>query len=122
VHELSIALKLWELCQADRAAHGEASIQSVRIAVGELASVDPKMLEYAWTDVAAGAGVAAPALTIAWCPVRQSCARCGEVAERQAGSWLRLCPTCAEPLRVEGGDELDLLGIDFEEHTGVRPC
>lgn len=122
MHELSIALKLWDLCAADRAEHGGAGIRLVRIAVGELASIDPKMLEYAWSDVAAGAGVTAPALSVEWCQARQNCARCGEVAERQAGSWLRLCPTCAEPLRVEGGDELDLLGIEFEECAGVHTC
>lgn len=122
MHELSIALKLWELCEAGRAEHGNARIHSVSIAVGELASVDPRMLEYAWGDVARGAGVPAPALSVEWCPARQTCARCGEVAERQAGSWLRLCPMCAEPLRVEGGDELDLLEIDFSGNEGATGC
>lgn len=122
MHELSIALELWRACAAESGARGGLRIRSVRIAVGELASVDPRALEYAWNDVGASAGVIAPELRVEWCPARQVCARCGALAERQPGSWLRLCPACEQPLRVEGGGELDLLEIDFEELQGAPTC
>ena len=83
----------------------------MRIAVGELASVDPELLRFAWDEIAAGGERPVPDLVIECRPARQLCAACGEIPERQPGSWMRLCPRCGEALRVEGGDELDLLEV-----------
>ena len=122
MHELSIALELWRLCRAESDERSGLRVLNVHIAVGELASIDPTLLEYAWNDVAAGARGAAPKLVVDWCPAHQVCARCGEIAGRQPGSWMRLCPECEAPLRVEGGGELDLLEIEFEEPQGAATC
>ena len=48
-------------------------------------------------------------------PAKQTCAACGVIPERAAGTWLRLCPRCQGPLGIEGGDELDVLNVTFEE-------
>ncbi|MEZ5965524.1 MAG: hydrogenase maturation nickel metallochaperone HypA [Planctomycetota bacterium] len=109
MHELSIAQELLRLCQA-RLEAGQR-LQYVRIAVGELASVEPDLLRFAWQAVTAGTPHATAVLDVAWCPARQRCDACGEIAERQPGSWLRLCPQCGQALRVEGGDQLDLLTL-----------
>lgn len=109
MHELSVAQELLELC-TQRVTSAER-IDTVRIAVGELASIEPDLLQFAWQAVVAGTPHANAKLVIAWHAARQTCATCGEVAERQPGSWMRLCPNCACPLRVEGGDELDLLEV-----------
>lgn len=114
MHEMGIAAELARLCAERCATHG-ASARIVRIAIGELSSVEPSLLEHAWREVAALPGRAAPTLEIDYCVARQTCARCGDVPERQPGSWMRLCPTCGDALRVEGGDELDLLEVVFDE-------
>lgn len=120
MHELSIAQELIRLCEL-RVPAGRR-LTTVRIAVGELASVEPEQLEFAWQAVVAGTAHAAAGLVIQWCPARQTCGRCGEVAERQPGTWLRQCPHCAEPLAVHGGNELDLLAIETESsHPAAIP-
>jgi Zn finger protein HypA/HybF involved in hydrogenase expression len=46
------------------------------------------------------------------------CDSCGLTADRAAGSWLRHCPRCQAPLRVEGGDELDILSFSYTPLDG----
>ena len=116
MHETGIAIELLRLCERERA--GRVA-RCVRIAVGELASVDPELLRFAWDEVAAQGERVAPKLIIEYRPARQLCATCGEIAERQPGSWMRLCPRCGAALRVEGGDELDLLSIELDEERNA---
>lgn len=109
MHELSIAEELLRLC-GERLAAGER-LASVHVAIGELASVEPDLLRFAWQAVVAGTCHADSRLDIDWHAARQTCRTCGDVADRQPGSWLRLCPQCQQPLQVVGGDELDLLEV-----------
>lgn len=120
MHELSIAEELHRLCGAERERHAAGRIDEVLVAVGELSSIEPDLLVHAWEAVVADGPDEGARLTIDWRPARQTCARCGEVGERQAGSWLRLCPTCSLPLRLEGGGELDLLRIVFQDIEAER--
>jgi hydrogenase nickel insertion protein HypA len=119
VHELSIATELLRVCEERLRARGGAALARVRVAVGELSSVDPSLLAYAWEGVVAGGPHERAALDVEWRPAVQSCAACGVVAERQPGSWLRLCPTCGAPLAIAGGDELDLLSIEAAVPTAA---
>ena len=109
MHELSVGQELLQLCTQRVSAVQRIAV--VRIAVGELASIEPDLLQFAWQAVIAGTPHEGAELAIAWHPANQTCALCGDVPERQPGTWLRLCPTCAGPLRVTGGDELDLLEV-----------
>ncbi|MCC6409324.1 MAG: hydrogenase maturation nickel metallochaperone HypA [Planctomycetes bacterium] len=120
MHELSIVEGLLKLVLADRAERGpsDRAVRAVRVAIGELASVEPTQLAHAWQSVASEHGE----LVVEWCRARQVCATCGEVPERQPGSWLRLCPACGDPLRVEGGDELDLVEIEYANENGALRC
>lgn len=120
MHELSIATELLRLCEKELEERPGDSLQAVRIAVGDLSSVEPELLRFAWQGLLEGGMHEGARLEIDWRPARQTCAGCGEIAERQPGSWLRLCPTCGCPLRVEGGDELDLLGVDTVRAATAR--
>ena len=116
MHELSVATELLALATA-RLDPG-ASLGAVQIAVGELSSLDPALLRFAWEAVITGAPHAGCTLDIEWHAANQLCPDCGTIAERQPGSWLRLCPRCAAPLQIDGGDELDLLDVTSSLPTG----
>lgn len=110
---MGIALEIHRIACDAVSGQGTGRIDSVRIAVGELAAVEPDLLSFAWEAVVADSPHAESRLDVLWCPAHQRCGRCGEVKERVEGSWLRLCPDCGQPLEVTGGDELDVLEVTF---------
>ncbi|MGD8376647.1 MAG: hydrogenase maturation nickel metallochaperone HypA [Acidobacteriota bacterium] len=111
MHELGIALEIHRACREHAPADGR--LESVTVAIGELSSVEPELLRHAWEATVAAGPDAGAVLEIEWHPARQICSRCGDVPERSPGTWLRLCPRCGDPLRVDGGDQLDLLRFTF---------
>jgi hydrogenase nickel incorporation protein HypA/HybF len=110
---MGIALEIHRVCREAVRQHGAGRIESVRVAVGELAAVEPELLRFAWEAVVAGGPHAGSELEVVWCPAIQRCGSCGEIEGRTAGSWLRICPGCGLPLEVTGGDELDVLELKF---------
>ena len=115
MHELSVAIELLRACHADVEARGGGRLQSVSIHVGELSGVEPILLARAWPAVVAGSPHEGARLVIDSEPAEQSCPACGVIAERQPGTWLRLCPLCDGPLRVQGGDALDIVTLTYIE-------
>ena len=115
MHELSIATELYRLCVREREARDAGALLEVYVDCGELSAVEPDLLRFAWQAVVEGGPDEGAVLHVRFCPARQVCTTCGEVAERQPGSWMRLCPTCSLPLRLEGGDELDLVRVTLQE-------
>ncbi len=120
MHEMSLATAIHASCRSAVTSRGGGRLDSVRIAVGELSAVEPDLLRFAWDAVIAGTADSGAALEVEWRAARQVCPRCGVVHERAAGGWLRLCPRCEGPLRVEGGDELDVLELRYTPH-GAPP-
>ena len=112
MHELSIALELERLCHTEIASRGGGRLESVTVAIGERAAVEPELLTYAWHAIATAAR-----LIIERVQAQQLCACCGEIEESALGSWLKPCPRCGEPLRVSGGDELEVIGLTYTEET-----
>jgi hydrogenase nickel incorporation protein HypA/HybF len=125
VHEMGLAAEIHRIARDATAGHGLVRLERVRLAVGELAAVEPDLLDFAWKALTAGGPDEGAVLQVDWRRARQTCAACGDVAERAPGSWLRLCPECGGVLHVEGGDELDVLQVVFEEAVslqgGIRP-
>lgn len=114
MHELGIASEAHRICRANLADPARMRLVRVRLAVGELSAVEPDLLRFAWEAVVAGGPDEGCTLEIDWRPARQVCETCGEAAGRAPGSWLRLCPRCGQPLRVEGGQELDVVQFEAE--------
>ena len=110
---MGVALEIHRACRARLEAHGPTRLDRVKVAIGELSAVEPEILRYAWEAVVYDGPDADAELEIEWRPARQVCDDCGEIEERVDGEWLRLCPRCERPLRVEGGRELDLLQFAF---------
>lgn len=111
---MGIALEVYRTCRRAVEEHGGGRLSRVRMAVGELAAVEPELLVYAWEAVVVGSPDEGAELAVEWRPARQFCAGCGEAKARASGSWLRVCPDCGLPLEVSGGDELDVLDLSFE--------
>jgi hydrogenase nickel incorporation protein HypA/HybF len=122
MHELSIASNLYETCRRLVDGEGSGRLESVTVAVGELTAVEPEQLGFAWEVVTSQGPDAGCRLDIEWRRARQFCEQCGEEKARPEARWLRVCPDCWRPLRVDGGDELDLLHVTFQppEDPGRR--
>ena len=119
MHELSIAMALYAACRKESTEPGELLV-TVRVQIGELAGVEPGLLEYAWAACIRKTRDEGAVLKIEYHVAKQVCANCGPIGERQMGTWLRLCPDCESPLRVEGGYELDIISLSFERQATME--
>ena len=114
MHEMGIAIELYRTCRETVREHGEGRLHHVKIAVGELAAVEPDLLSFGWEAVTADTPDEGAELEIEFCRADQRCPNCCEAKDRSEGTWLRICPDCGTPLEVRGGDELDVIEISFE--------
>lgn len=110
---MSIAVEIHRSCRQAMEEHGGLCIERVLLAVGELSAVEPDLLRFAWEAVVADGPDQGAILDVEWRQATQFCPACNRHQERSEGSWLRLCSTCEQPLRVEGGHELDILELTF---------
>ena len=115
MHEMGLAAEAYRIARDAADASGGGALESVTVVVGELSAVEPELLRFAWEALLDGTPDAPARLDVEWRPARQLCPRCGEVAERAPGTWMRLCPRCEGPLRVSGGDELEVRTVAFAE-------
>lgn len=111
---MGIAIELYRTCRDTVREHGEGRLRHVKIAVGELAAVEPDLLSFGWEAVIVDTPDEGAELEIEFCRADQRCPSCGEAKDRSEGTWLRICPDCGAPLEVRGGDELDVVEISFE--------
>ena len=111
---MGIALEIYRTCRETVEANGGGTLQSARVAVGELSAVEPDLLTYAWEAVVCESPDAGAELVLEWRPAIQYCSSCEENKNRVEGSWMRICPDCGLPLEVSGGSELDVLDLTFE--------
>ena len=109
MHELSVATNALRRCRIALGDDAGKRIESVRIAIGELAAVDPDQLRFAWDAITSAGPDAEARLEIEWREAMQLCEACGACAKRVPHRWHLRCPTCGGPLRVEGGWELEIL-------------
>jgi hydrogenase nickel incorporation protein HypA/HybF len=117
VHEVGLAAEIHRIAREAADVEGGGRLESVTVVVGDLAAVEPDLLEFAWNAMIAGGPDEGARLVVDWRPARQVCAFCGDVPERAAGSWLRICPKCGEPLAVIGGDDLEVRKVAFTQES-----
>ena len=115
MHETGLAADVYRIAREAADMRGGGRLEAVTLVVGELAAVEPDLIAFAWEAVVAGSPDEGARLTVEWRIAKQTCRTCGDIPERAAGSWLRLCPRCDAPLAVSGGDELDVRRVSFVE-------
>jgi hydrogenase nickel incorporation protein HypA/HybF len=120
MHEMGIAAEVRRIARASVADRGPGRITCVRLAIGDLAAIEPELLKYAWEALVQGSAEEGAVLEVDWRPATQTCATCGVLPGRAPGTWLRLCPRCDGLLGVTGGDDLDVLSVVFEEEDPVE--
>jgi hydrogenase nickel incorporation protein HypA/HybF len=113
MHEMSLIAQVHAIARGVADDREGGALESVTIAVGELAAVEPDLLDFAWKAIVAGGPDEGATLVVEFRPATQLCSACGEIEERVPGTWLRLCPACSRPLAVSGGDELDVISVSF---------
>lgn len=121
MHELSVATELYQGLRSEVEARGGTRIVSARIRVGELSAIEPELLRFAWEALVAAGPDAGAQLEIEWCAVIATCPDCGVVEPAPSRGWLRLCPHCSAPVRLEDGRELDVLSLAFDEDEEQQP-
>jgi hydrogenase nickel incorporation protein HypA/HybF len=114
VHELSIAQEILELSHSAMAERGGDHLERVLVAVGELTAIEPDLLRFAWEALTKDGPDEGCELEVDWRPAVQHCEQCGDLEGHRPGDWVLTCPTCGGPLRIQGGQELDLLQVSFE--------
>ena len=117
MHEYSIVQALYDSVVAQAAAHGAASVQGVRVRIGELSGVDPGLLETAWRTfrvrtICEHAPMEVEIVAARWaCPVCATSA--AAIIDVPRGAVLR-CPDCGAAVRLAQGDEIVLNRIVME--------
>jgi Zn finger protein HypA/HybF involved in hydrogenase expression len=124
MHETGIAVEILRSALSaaeERESRAPIRLLEVGVAVGELASIDPNLLKQAWASVVAEGPHRKAELRVRWCPVCRTCPTCNSAKAGPNGEALHQCPDCHGPLAVEGGDELELESVEFEEVFSPQP-
>lgn len=107
MHEASLALELVRLAGEQAALHGASRVCRVGLRVGQLSSVVPEALAFAFPECAVGTALEGAVLEIVTVPAVARCSEHGEV-RLELGRGLR-CPVCGRPTPdIISGEELEL--------------
>ena len=110
MHEYSIVQSLVDSVAAAVGTR-DASVQEVRIAIGEMSGVDCGLLTTAYEVFRAGTLCEHASLTIDRIAAKWHCPRCHIAIAN--GAFLR-CTACNEPAQLASGDEIVLQQIELE--------
>jgi hydrogenase nickel incorporation protein HypA/HybF len=111
MHEYSIVSSLIDQVEAQAKKAGATSVAALKVRLGELSGVDPRLLATAFETFKERTLCAGATLEIEPVPVKWSCPRCG--AAPAPDGPLR-CFTCNRPVELVAGDELVLAHLELE--------
>lgn len=110
MHEASLCDALFDQVDRSVLAHPGAIVREIRVAIGELAGVDPELFQIAFDTLRLDRHPEA-CLILTLVPARWRCAAC--TAERVPDTPLT-CPTCGSPLDLCSGGDLTLERLELE--------
>ncbi len=99
MHELSIAQNLLSIVEQEMAKNRVNRLDEVKVQVGELTSVVPKALEFAFQALIQDTVFSEAKLVLETVPVKLCCTQCGTTYQPKSGqgSWLEWsCPECGQ--------------------------
>ena len=79
MHEMGLALEILKATRQAAKGRSVGHLEEVQVMVGELSSVEPDLLVYAWEAATKGSAEEGSTLTVLWHPARQTCDACGVV-------------------------------------------
>ncbi|MGB5305023.1 MAG: hydrogenase maturation nickel metallochaperone HypA [Gammaproteobacteria bacterium] len=126
MHELSICQALMTQVEAVAREHGATRVTTIKLHIGPLAGVEPRLLEQAFTIASAGTVAAEAILTLEQLPLRVSCTECGAVTDALPNRLV--CGHCGDwRTRLVSGDELQLTRVELAravpgEHGRENPA
>ncbi len=119
MYELSVAQELYAVARARADEMEVRELESVRVAVGELAGVTPELLRSAWNFVTAESADENSHIEIDSRTGRQVCPQCGARPARDVLAYPAHCERCKCHMRVESGDQIELLEIRFRQELAI---
>ena len=111
MHEYSIVQALIDQVETVAAKNGGGAVHHVYVKLGDLAGVDPDLLQTAYETFRSGTGCDGAAITIERVAAQWTCPRC--FVPFQRGAALH-CSSCDTPARLAAGDEILLQRIEME--------
>jgi hydrogenase nickel incorporation protein HypA/HybF len=116
MHEISIAISIVEIAEANARKQGAVQIQLVKIRLGEFTTIVREALEFAF-EIARQDTLAAHAeLEIEIVPMIVQCSSCG-VIPNPVRDIILSCPRCGLPLEIVAGEDIQLEYIEVESRT-----
>jgi hydrogenase nickel incorporation protein HypA/HybF len=114
LHEIGIASSILETVDAEARKRPEDKIVAVGLRIGELSSISPDALLFAFQALTRETPWENLKVEIEWCARRQKCEMCG--AEFAVVEFELACPKCGETRSTcIGGTELDIAYLELEE-------
>ena len=113
MHELSIALDIIDIAEANARQQNCLSIQTIKIRLGEFTTIVPDALDFAFEVARRGTLAHDARLEIETVPMITRCVCCGVVTDPLRQICLR-CPKCGLPLEIVSGEELEVEYIEVE--------
>jgi hydrogenase nickel incorporation protein HypA/HybF len=113
MHEISIAISIVEIAEANARKQGARSIQLVKLRLGEFTTIVQEALEFAFEIARQDTMAAHATLTIEVVPMVVRCLSCG-IVPNPIRDILLSCPQCGLPLEIVEGEDIQLEYIEVE--------
>jgi len=112
MHELSVCQALIEQVEAVAREQNAARVLLIRLGIGPLSGVEPRLLEQAFYMARAGSIAADAELQVNSLPIQVSCRECGAISEAQAARLV--CAVCGDwHTTLVSGDEPQLTQVEL---------
>ena len=113
MHELSIARSILDLIDEQRATTPFDHVRVVRVAIGQLASVDARALEFGFDAVVRGTVADSATLVIVRRPGKGFCTDCAKTID--VATRADACPSCGgNHWLVTSGDDLRVVDLEVD--------
>lgn len=115
MHEMSIAESLIRIVESEMAAHGLTTVRRIKIRHGELSTMVPEALDFAFQAMTMNTPLEGAVLEYEKVPLTMACSACGTTFTPELSELLCTpCPACGEEVwhKVLTGKELNIEHIE----------